>query len=691
MTAIAANAGWRIGIDVGGTFTDFVLTNAEGAIRVLKVPSVPTDPARGVMNGLGLAAEMLGLSLGELLARCAILVHGSTIATNTLLEKKGATVGMLTTRGFRDSLEIRRGIRENPWDHRTPYPEVLVPRYLRLPVSGRFDRQGREVEPLNEADIHTALATFREEGVDSIAICLINSFLDPAHERRAAEVVRENWNGRWLSVSAEITPIMGEYERGSTAAMNAYVAPRTVGYLLALDAELGKQGLPQRMLLIQNNGGAIPVAQVATKPVTLLLSGPAAGVGTLEYFSRAIGSDNLISMEIGGTSCDVILMSEGRVAVSDQLTVAGYHLAVPSVEVHTIGAGGGTIAGVDEGGLLFVGPRGAGASPGPAAYGLGGADPTSTDAQLVLGRMKPGPYAGGSVTLDGAKARAAVAEKVARPLGIDVEAAAAGMIRLLEQNLLHAVQRISIERGHDPRRFTLVACGGAGPMHGATVGRMLGCRRVYVPRLSGVFCALGMLHSNVRHDFMRVYLDRLAEAEPKAIERVFAELETQANAALTTDGFAAADRRLTRQIDLRYIAQQFDVRVTLDSANQDPAAIRAAFEHEHDRLFGHHQPGGIVEITKLRVVGIGILPPLPHAEAAPAVADSRAVERRRCYLDAARGFAEVPVHAGASLAPGHRLQGPLLIEELTTTVFVNAGDSLEVDASGNFLIHLAPA
>ncbi|MSP68538.1 MAG: hydantoinase/oxoprolinase family protein [Alphaproteobacteria bacterium] len=681
-------ARWRIGVDVGGTFTDLVLADAAGAVDVVKVPSTPEDPAQGVLDGLAAAAERCHLPLGDFLARCTLLVHGSTIATNTVLEGKGARVGLLATQGFGDELEIRRGRREDPWDHRTPFPPVLVPRYLRLQVGGRIGKDGEEVAPLVLADVDQAVATFREEGVESIAICLFNSFLAPRHERAAAARVREQWNGAWLSVSADIAPLIGEYERTSTTVMNAYIAPRTVGYLRALQERLAALGLKVPMLLIQNNGGAVSLGAVSARPAALLLSGPAAGVGALDFYSRAIGSDDLISMEIGGTSCDVILMDQGQVAVSDQFAIGGYHMAIPSVDVYTIGAGGGTIATVDAGGLLTVGPQGAGARPGPASYGLGGTQPTVTDAQLVLGRLKPGPYAGGAITLDGRAAHAAIERQVAAPLGLGVEESAVGIVRLLEQNLLHAVQRISIERGYDPRRFTLVAAGGAGPMHGAAVGRLLGCKRVYVPRLSGAFCALGMLHSNVRHDFVRTLYGRLDTVDAGVVEGHYAEMAREAKAVLGAEGFAAAATEFAREMDLRYVGQSWDVRAPVSDGALDKAAVRTAFEHNYERLYGHTQPGGIVELTHLRLVGIGKLPALNPGAPEAAKGAPVPAERRRAYLGAAHGWGEVPVYRGADLRPGHDLAGPLLIEEVTTTVVVGPKDRLHVDPAGNFAISL---
>ncbi|HZD25714.1 MAG TPA: hydantoinase/oxoprolinase family protein, partial [Alphaproteobacteria bacterium] len=646
---------WRIGVDVGGTFTDMVLRDAAGALSVFKVPSVPHDPSKGVLNALERASGELGLGVSELLRRCALLVHGSTIATNTILEKTGARVGLLTTAGFRDSLEVRRGIRENQWDHRAPFPDVLVPRYLRLPVRGRLDRDGNELEPLAIEDVDAALETFRAEGVESIAVALINSYRNPAHEEAAGAVVRKRWDGEWLSLSSAIAPIMGEYERSSTAVVNAYVAPKVVAYLRELDGRLRQLGLPRPILLVQSNGGAVSVEQVAERPVNLVLSGPAAGVGALSLYSRHAGTDDLISMEIGGTSCDVTLMGGGSVAVSDELIIDGYHLATPSVEIHTVGAGGGTIARVDGAGLLHVGPGGAGADPGPACYGLGGSEPTVTDAYLVLGRLRPGAYAGGSVTLNGELARRAIEERVARPLGIAVEAAAAGITRLLEQNLLHAVERISIQRGHNPARFTLVAAGGAGPMHGAPVARALGCRRAYVPRQAGAFCALGMLHSDVRQDYLQVHFAELEQAPGEVLETGFGRLEDRAATALGQEGFGGADARIERELDLRYRGQLWSIRVPLPDGRFDPAAARAAFEAEHQRQYGHIQPGGSIEITALRVTGRGLFE-WSEPAARPADGEPPApVETRRVYIDATHGWRDTPVYAGADLRPGHQM------------------------------------
>jgi N-methylhydantoinase A len=680
-------APWRIGVDVGGTFTDMVLRDAAGAVRIFKAPSVPADPSEGVLNVLRLAARELDLPLSALLRDCALFVHGSTVATNTILEKKGARVGMLTTAGFRDSLEIRRGMRENQWDHRAPFPPVLVPRYLRLPVRGRIAADGTELAPLQLEDVAEAAATFGQERVDSVAVCLFNSFLDGKHEREARQALAKSWQGKWVSLSSEVMPTMGEYERGSTAVVNAYIAPKVTSYLGALDEQLRQLGLPRSLLLLQSNGGAVSVAEIANRPVMLVLSGPAAGVGALKGCADSPDLANFISMEIGGTSCDVMVMAKGDVPVNDHLVIDGYHLTTPSVEIHTVGAGGGAIAWVDSAGLLHVGPQGAGARPGPAAYGFGGEDPTVTDAQLVLGRLRPGPLAGGAVTLDQSLARRAVESKLAQPLGLSVEDAAAGVIRLLEQNLLHAVERLSIERGHNPANFTLVAAGGAGPMHGSAVARSLGCKRALLPRAAGAFCAMGMLQSDVRQDYLQVFVANLEKVDRSGLEEGFARLEAKARDALRRQGFADGGD-IQRELDLRYEGQQWPVRVALAANKFDAGAARQAFEAEHQRLFGHIQPGGRLDITALRVVGRGNLDWSP-APSRPAQEKNPAPRQRRpVWIDQTHGWQEVPIYEGADLRPGCRHKGPLLIEERTTTAFVGPNDEVEVNAADNFLVHI---
>lgn len=677
----------RIGVDVGGTFTDLVVEQPDGAIEVFKVPSVPSDPSRGVLDAVAAAAAGLGKSTAELLGACGWFVHGSTIATNTVLERKGAKVGMLTTEGFRDSIEIRRSIRENPWDHRTPFVEPLAPRHVRLGVRERMDAHGRELAPLSGDDVRHAIALLAQRGVDAIAVCFLNAYANGRHEEQAAEIIREVAPRMPVSLSSRLAPIVGEYERGSTTVVDAYIRHRVMTYLEALGARLRDLGFRGEVALIQSNGGAIGLSRVARAPVGLCLSGPAAGVGAMRYFGRLCGSDNLITMEIGGTSCDVSMLQEGRAQLIDGFGIGGHHVGLPAIDIHTVGAGGGTIARVDAAGLLRCGPQGAGAAPGPAAYGRGGIEATTTDALVVLGRMRAGPIGDGSVVIDAARAQAACAERVAGPLGLDVEEAAIGIVQLLEQNLLHAVEEISVKRGLNPARYTLIAAGGAGPMHGATVGRMLGCHRVYVPRHAGAFCALGMLDSDIRHDLYRVFDAPLGNDALAALPAAFAELAKTAVEEVGAEA-SASPPVLRRMLDLVYKGQMRSVQVDYDPCKDGVASLKEAFEADHRRLYGHIKPITPIRIAALRVVATLPASALTVPEHAAATGTPRAAETRRVFIDRHAGWADVPVYRGADLGAGHALTGPLIIEEHTTTLYAGPDDRVSVDKAGNYVIDL---
>ncbi len=678
---------WRIGIDVGGTFTDMVLTGRDGEIRVFKVPSVPDDQSLGVRDVILQAAARSGLGVERLLGECSLFVHGSTVATNMLLEKKGARVGLLTTQGFRDSLEIRRSIRRSQWDHRAPMPDVLVPRSLRIGIPGRIDSRGVEVAPLDRDAVRRAVQAFRQAGVEAVAICFINSYIEPKHEREAAEIVAAGWPDAWVSISAAGSPQMGEYERSSTAVIDAYVGPKTVSYLRSLAAKLEAMGLRRSLLVLQSNGGALSIDQVSETPSSLLLSGPSAAVGALKFCRGLLDDGDMISMEIGGTSCDVTLMSSGEVPLKDELEVDGYHANAPSADIHTVGAGGGTIARA-EAGLLAVGPTGAGARPGPACFGRGGTLPTVTDAQLVLGRLMPGPYAKGAVHLDLDRAHEAIDTHVARPLGIDCLDAAIGIIRLTDEHLIHAIERVTIERGQDPRRFTLLGVGGAGPMHVASVARALGCRRAYVPRIAGAFCALGMVNSDVRQDFGQVLFGGLDRVPDPEVEAAFRRLEEKADGTLAREGFAERGM-VERYIELRYRGQQWSLRVPshgLDRLDRD--AVRVAFEAEHQRLYGHRQALGTIEMTRVVVIARGVFEPLGPSPEERTSREPAALDMRDVMFDRAAGWIPTRIVKAPDLQPGDGVEGPFIVEEETTTLIGGPGDHLIVDPFRNYLLTL---
>lgn len=698
---------WRIGVDVGGTFTDLVLVDATGQTWVAKLPSVPSDPSQGVHAALAHVAIELGMTAADVLAGCALFIHGSTVATNTMLEGKGAKVGLITTEGFRDTLEIRRGLREDQWNHRAPYAPVLVPRYLRAGIGGRIDADGEEFAPLDLAAIDDTLATFASHGVEAVAVALLNSFVNASHEHAVEQAVRERAEFEWVTCSSDVSALMGEYERTATAVVNAALSPRIVAYLQALEADLAAGGLAKGLLLVQSNGGAASVSQLSAKPVNLLLSGPAAAVGALNLYSKVVdaaaterpllaaadhvaGTQNLISMEIGGTSCDVLLMAGGEVEVRDDISVAGYHVSTPAIDIHTIGAGGGTIAGVDDAGLLFVGPQGAGAEPGPACYGRGGELPTVTDAQLVLGRLRPGKSISGTLDLDIDAARRSIATHIAEPLGVSVTEAAAGVIELIEAHLLSATEHISIERGHSPRNFTLTAAGGAGPMHGAAVAEGLGCGRVYVPRDAGALCAIGMLHTDVRRDTAKFLMGSIDELDPASIVAGFDELRADAHAELGKEGFSAKDVSIVSELELHHPGQLWTIRVEVPNEGRevDRAAVRASFEAEYERLYGHIQPDGVIMVASLRVTASGAVGEAALAQMPRSTDAAEPTEWRDVYFTG-HGLVPCAIYDGQQLSHGHEIAGPAVVEETTTTVVVRPGDVLWVDRHGEFFIDVA--
>lgn len=680
-------APWRIGIDIGGTFTDVVAIDANGRIEALKSPSRPDDPTAGVMSALDALARRLDVPKKQLLGGCSMLVHGSTIATNTVLEGKGARVGLLTTKGFRDTLELRRGIREEPWNHRPAFPQVLVPRRWRLPVGGRIDKDGLELTALDESDVKAGSAAFKSAGVECIAVSFLHSYANGAHERRAMEILMADWDPDAIFCSHEISPYAGEYGRTSSTVLAAYVSRRVVPYLRSLEGILRQNGLFAPLLLIQSNGGIASVDEIARNPACLLLSGPAAQVGALKYVAATAGTDNLISLEMGGTSCDLALMEGGRVHSTDRIDIAGYLALVPSVDIHSVSAGGGSIARLDAGGMVTLGPDGAGSTPGPVCYRRGGENPTNTDAHLVLGRLAPGPFAGGTLDLDDQAARQALQRVYGDTIGLAPEAAALGIVELMDQNLRHAVEHVSAERGFDVRNFTLVAVGGAGALHASSVARSLGCSTVYIPRLAGVFCAFGMLNSDVRLDEVRTLRRPFNQSALEDLERIAHELEIGLRARLMVYGETGSHPLFSRHIDLNYLDQQSQLSV--EWTNNNIESIIAAYEERYSLLYGHAHKHSPLMTCALRVSGSRRFPGITIQEVSGRDYTPSASGQRRIIISRDTGAVDVNVYDGATLKPGARLVGPAVINDATTTVFIGKGDKLEVDGSNNLVVRVA--
>ena len=496
--------GYQIGIDVGGTFTDLLVCDEEGSTRICKSPTTPADPSRGVFTALELAAQDNRVELQDFLARVESIVHGTTITTNAVLTRSGANTGFITTRGFRDLLALRRGMKTGErYDLELAPPPVLIERALTLTVTERIDANGRVITPLAEQDVYAAAAVLRDAGVEAVAVSYLWSFLNPAHERRTREILQEALPGVYISLSSEVLPQIRVYERHSTTALNSYTGPPLARYLENLETRLAENGFGGALNIMQSNGGCMSPKVTSRFAVNTLLSGPAGGPGAGIHYGRTHDYRNIISVDMGGTSFDVALVQDERAVVTSENEVGGFHVAVPMLDIHTVGAGGGSIAAVDDGGMLRVGPASAGADPGPACYGHGGAEPTVTDADLVLGYLDENYFHGGAMKLDRDAAVNAIESSIANPLGLSVTDAAYGIYRVANSIMSNAVTVVTVQRGLDPREFAMIVAGGAGPIHAVPIARELGINTLLVPRESSVFCAAGMLLSDLKHTYIR--------------------------------------------------------------------------------------------------------------------------------------------------------------------------------------------
>ncbi len=679
---------YRIGVDVGGTFTDFLLQPAAGAPRAVKVPSTPPDPTDGVFAGLAEMAAGEGTPLADFLAAVELIVHGTTITTNAVLTGDLARVGLLTTRGFRDALAMRRGIREAQYDNRYRAPEPLVPRWLRLPVTERVDAEGRVLTPLDAADVSEALARFREAGVEAVAICFMHAWANPAHEVEAERRTAAALPAAYVSRSSAVLPQIRFTERVSTTVLNAAVGPVLGRYLDRLTARLGEAGFGGTLLVMQSNGGVAAPAAARAVAASTLLSGPAAAPAAAAAYTAPHAMRDCITVDMGGTSFDVCLVKDGAPAMTSEGRVERYPFGLPMLAIHTIGAGGGSIGWIDEGGLLRMGPQSAGAQPGPACYGRGGTLPTCTDADLLLGYLDPARFLGGRLPLDAAAARRAV-ETLAGPLGRSVEAAAAGMLDVIDANMAAGIRHVTVERGHDPRGFPLVVAGGAGPVHAAALARELGLPTILVPRDSSIFCAAGMLFSDLRHDFVQSYVTAFERIDPARLARVCQALAADGRAALAREGVAEARRAVTLGCDVRYLGQHHEVGVPLlaeEAAAGDLDGVSKRFNETHDRLYGYALPETPLELVNVRAVATGLVekPALPEVPPGDAAAARRG--RRRAWLGEEHVFAEVDVFDGERLGAGARLPGPAIVELPATAVVLPPAWKLECDRHGSYLL-----
>jgi len=711
---------YRVGVDTGGTFTDCVVIDEKGGIHTFKELSTPKDPSVGLYNVIEKAAGSFSLSLRDFLPQLDFFAHGTTVATNTLLTGTGAVTGLILTAGFRDTLEMRRAHKENIWDLYLPVPEPLVPRYLRRPVRERIDYRGEAVQSLEAGDVLEACRLFQSEGVEAVAVCTLFSFLNDSHEKQIRDILERELPGAFVSISSEVLPQIREYERMSTTVANAYVGPKLTVYLSNLEKSLRADGLGRAFYVTASNGGVMTAETAIRQSSATLLSGPAAGAVGAVFFAGLLKRENLILMDMGGTSFDVTLVSAGRVTLSTEGEIAGYRIAKPMIDINTIGAGGGSIAWLDKGGMLKVGPASAGSDPGPVCYDLGGDKPTVTDANLLLGYLNKDYFLGGEMAVDMEKARAAIIREIADPLEMDETEAAAGIFRIINQNMADATKVVSVQRGHDPREYALVSAGGACSIHACKIAEEVGCGTVIVPRAASVFCALGMLESDIRLDNVRTFNAFMPGIDLGQFNKTIREVEDKSLQELLQEGVERKRARLLRFLDVRYLGQHHEVTIEIPAdcviEEKHLATIAQNFHQAHERLYTYSTPESPLEIMNLRITAVGAVDKAGFQAGGTAPAGGSAPEgdsgasasgsgpapgsrsrdakeslkgSRSVYFAERGGYQDTPVHDRSRLRPGMVIQGPAVIEERITTVIVHPGWTMTADEYGNIVMEVS--
>ena len=683
---------FKIGIDVGGTFTDFVVAREGEAPRYFKTQSTPVDPSDGVVSGLQEAASAYGLQLDKLLADTELLIHGTTVATNALVERKGARVGLITTEGFRDSLEMRDGLKEDRYNLRLTPTEPLVPRFLRHGVPERVRFDGTVDTPLDEAAVERALDAVADEGVDAVAVCFLFSFLNPRHERRVGEMVRERFPEAYLSLSTEVLPQIKEFDRVSTTVVNAYVGPVFSDYLGRLARRLASMG-GREVLIMQSSGGVSAIEDSRRSAVRAILSGPAGGVSGASHYGGLVGTSKVIAFDMGGTSTDISLIEDGRPHLTGETFEGGWKIAVPMIDINTLGAGGGSVARVDEGGLLRVGPRSAGAEPGPACYGAGGSEPTVTDANLLLGYLDPDNFLGGRAVLDTEATREAVRRRLAEHLGLSEVEAAFGVHRVVSTSIAEEIRLMCARQGVDPRDFAVVAFGGAAGLHVARVARELGIQRVHVPPAAPVLSAYGMLNTDLRYDSSRSFPASLEGIDLERVATIVGELEEDGRSRLSRQGIPQERVQVEVSADMRYLDQIYEVTVPVPDLAMERDELLSrwadAFHSRYEELFSYQQSGQEIRLVTLRVSVKEALPAVAVRDAEAARKAGHALKgRRQVYLGRWR---QAHVYELAAFAPGETIAGPAVVESDFTTIVLDEGDEAIVDRYGGLEVQVGIA
>ena len=692
---------YRLGVDVGGTFTDATLIDEEsGEVRIGKVPSTPRDPSVGFLRAV---RRMVGES-SPAPADVKYLVHGTTIATNAIIEGKLASTAFITTEGFRDMLEIQRQIRPSLYDLQFEKPRPLVPRHLCFGVPERLDAAGDVLVPLDEEAVRRVAERLRREGVESIAVCFLHSYVNPDHERRVGEILGDALPEAVISLSSEIAPEFREYFRASTAVINAGIRPVVGRYLESIETQLRDEGLSAELLVMQSSGGVFTFETAKEKPVFMVESGPAAGVIAATHLTAALGHNDVLSFDMGGTTAKVGLVQDGTPRVTKEYEVGaaarsadrgsrggGYPIRTPVIDLVEIGAGGGSIAWIDSGGALRVGPQSAGADPGPVCYGAGGTEPTVTDANLLLGRLDPAYFLGGDMVLDLEAAREAIESRCAGPLGMETIDVALGIVEIANTAMVNALRRVSVQRGYDPRDFVLVAFGGAGPVHANRLAAELEIPTTIMPMSPGTFSAMGLLVTDLKHDYSNTLLQRADSLDLSRLGTLYEGMEGQGREALLREGVTPSEVSFLRQLDMRYVGQSYELPIPLDDTKMEPEhleRIMARFHREHERAYGFNAPEEPIEVVALRLTAVGSIPKPRLREVPPGSDDFASARRtaRAVYFAESDGFVDCDIYDRYRLGAGLSVPGPAVIEEMDSTTVVHPGFQVEVDTFGNLLL-----
>ncbi|WP_310626362.1 hydantoinase/oxoprolinase family protein [Limnohabitans sp.] len=684
---------YRLGVDAGGTFTDFVLADDAGHIHLFKATSTPEDGTKAIAEGFAQIAETMGIPMARILEQTELCVNGTTVALNALIQHKGVKTGLLCTAGHEDSLEIRLGHKEEGYRYDAEYPaaRILVDRHLRVPVRERVISDGTVRTALNEDDVRAACELFRREKVQAVAVSFLWSVANDAHEKRAAQIVRDMLPGVYVSVGTEVFPQMREYTRTSTTVVNAYLGPVLAAYVDSIDAFYKQAGVKVPVRYFQSNGGMAAREAMVGRAVNAINSGPASAPMAGRHVAKPLGFDNYITVDMGGTSFDITLTKDGKTNVSKDMDFLRYRIGCPMIQVETLGAGGGSIAWIDSMGVLNVGPQSAGAHPGPACYQRGGTLPTVTDANVTLGYLNPEHLLGGRLKIDAQAARRAIEQHVAKPLGISVEQAAFGIFSIVNNNMVNGIRRVSIERGYDPRDFALIGAGGATALHITALAREIGIKSVLVPKLASGLCAFGQILSDVRYNYMAATPMRLDErADLNTIEYRFQDLEAQAIAALRSEGVAPGDIVFQRNIDMRYLGQVHECTVDIGNSPVNDATIatiRAAFHQLHRQLFTYDEPDSMIEVVNIESTVSGRTKPLVHKALEVSAGIGQALKCHRNMIFSPEAQAQsTPVYDGQKLGAKDCIVGPAVIEEPTTTIVIQPGWTSTLNESGTYVI-----